>query len=68
MQDMKITQEQIESKLKQVEEFESKYGENSTTRAWRKWCTDEQYRNREIQFRNAVAESAKIYGLGTKHS
>ncbi len=59
---MNITSEQIAAKLKQVEEFEAKWGENTTTRAWRKWCTDEQYRNREIQFRNAVAESAKVYG------
>lgn len=59
---MNITSEQIAAKLRQVEEFEAKWGENTTTRAWRKWCTDEQYRNREIQFRNAVAESAKVYG------
>ena len=57
---MSITSEQIAAKLKQVEEFEAKYGENTTTRAWRKWCTDEQYRNREIQFRNAVSKSAKV--------
>ncbi len=49
---MNITSEQIAAKLKQVEEFEAKWGENTTSRAWRKWCTDEQYRNREIQFRN----------------
>ena len=60
---MRITSEQIAAKLKQVEEFEAKWGENTTTRAWRKWCTDEQYRNREIQFRNSVAESAKVSGI-----
>ena len=57
---MNITSEQIVAKLKQVEEFEAKWGENTTSRAWRKWCTDEQYRNREIQFRNAISESAKV--------
>ena len=53
---MNITSEQIEVKLKQVEAFEAKYGESQRTRAWRKWCTDEQYRNREIQMREAVAD------------
>ena len=57
---MRITSEQIVAKLKQVEEFEAKWGENTTSRAWRKWCTNEQYRNREIQFRNAISESAKV--------
>lgn len=57
---MEVTNEQIAAKLKQVEEFEAKYGESQRTIAWRKWCTDEQYRNREIQFRNAVSESAKV--------
>lgn len=56
---MNITSEQIAAKLKQVEEFEAKYGENTTSRAWRKWCTDEQYRKREEAFRNNVANSIK---------
>ena len=56
---MNITSEQIVAKLKQIEEFEAKYGENTTSRAWRKWCTDEQYRNREVAFRNSVANSIK---------
>jgi hypothetical protein len=56
---MNITSEQIVAKLKQIEEFEAKYGENTTSRAWRKWCTDKQYRNREEAFRNSVANSIK---------
>ena len=59
---MRITSEQIAAKLKQVNEFEAKWGETTRSRAWRKWCTDEQYRNREIQFRNTVADSAKVNG------
>lgn len=54
---------QIVVKLKQVEEFEAKYGANTTTRAWRKWCTDPKYREREQSFRNAVAEYAKNNAL-----
>lgn len=56
---MEVTNEQLMAKLKQVEEFEAKWGENTTSRAWRKWCTDEQYRNREIKFRNSLAEYAR---------
>lgn len=54
---------QIVAKLKQVKEFEAKYGANTTTRAWRKWCTDPKYREREQSFRNAVAEYAKNNAL-----
>ena len=54
-----ITKEAIENKLRQVEEFEAKYGENHITRSWRKWCTNEQYRLKEIQFREAISNTVK---------
>ena len=60
---MKVTEEQIAEKLKQVEEFEAKYGKNTTTIAWRKWCTDPQYRMREIQMREAVADYVYKKGI-----
>lgn len=50
---------QIADKLKQVNEFEAKYGESLRTTAWKKWCTDVNYRRREWQFRMGVAEYAK---------
>jgi len=59
---MEITKEMIAEKLKQVDEFEAKYGVNIETKAWRKWCTDEQYRRREQEFREAVADT--IYAKG----
>ena len=52
-----ITKQEIENKLREVEEFEAKWGENHITRSWRKWCTDERYRNNEIRFRQAVANT-----------
>tara|TARA_Y100000033_G_scaffold24817_1_gene23444 strand:- start:702 stop:914 length:213 start_codon:yes stop_codon:yes gene_type:complete len=52
-------QKQIQAKLKQVEEFEAKYGENTTTRSWKKWCNDYEYRRREWKFRQGIAEYAK---------
>lgn len=54
---MTYKQEAIDAKLKQVEEFEAKYGENHITRSWRKWCTDEQYRANETKFRQAIANT-----------
>ena len=50
---------QIADKLKQVNEFEAKYGESMRTTAWKKWCTDVNYRRREWQFRMGIAEYAK---------
>ena len=52
-------QKQIQAKLKQVEDFEAKYGANTTTRSWKKWCNDYEYRRREWQFRQGIAEYAK---------
>jgi len=59
---MEITNEMIAEKLRQVDEFEATYGVNIETKAWRKWCTDEQYRRREQEFRNGVANT--IYAKG----
>mgnify|MGYP003133547098 FL=1 len=52
-------QEKIQAKLKDVEEFEAKYGTSNLTESWRKWCTDYEYRKREWQWRQNVAEYAK---------
>ena len=50
----------IAAKLKQVLEFEAKYGENDTSIGWKKWCNDINYRKREWQWRQAVAEAHKL--------
>ena len=50
---------QIATKLKQVEENETKYGSNTITIAWRKWCTSPEYRKNEWRVRQNVAEYAK---------
>ena len=54
----KYTPEQIANKLKQVEEFEAKYGESTRTIAWKKWCTDINYRRKEWMWRQGLAEWA----------
>lgn len=51
--------DQIAAKLKQIDEFEAKYKPNTTSKSWRKWCTDRDYREREWQFRQSVANSIK---------
>ena len=53
------TPEQIQAKLNQVIEYESKYGSNTTTIAWRKWCESIEYRKREWEFRQATVNLFK---------
>tara|TARA_R100001509_G_C4768251_1_gene182112 strand:+ start:218 stop:418 length:201 start_codon:yes stop_codon:yes gene_type:complete len=49
----------IANKLKQVEEFEAKYGSNDITKAWYKWCTSYEYRKKEWEWRQALANANK---------
>ena len=49
----------IANKLKQVEEFEAKYGSNDMTKAWYKWCTSYDYRKKEWEWRQALANANK---------
>ena len=51
--------DQIAAKLKQVQDFEAKYGESTRTVAWKKWCNDTKYRKNEWQFRQNIAASIK---------
>ena len=41
--------------MKEVEEFEAKYGPTPRTKAWRKWCNSYEYRKNEWIFRQGVA-------------
>jgi hypothetical protein len=50
---MKITKKMRAEKMEQVMNYERKWGSNTMTRAWRKWCTYEDYRKREEEFRLA---------------
>ena len=51
--------DKIAAKLKQVQDFEAKFGEKPASKAWRKWCTDSKYRQNEWQFRQNIANSIK---------
>jgi hypothetical protein len=50
--------EQIQAKLKQVDKFEAMWGVKPVSKSWRKWCTDYEYRKREWQWRQSIAEYA----------
>ena len=47
----------IAEKLIQVERFEAKYGPNDMTRAWKKWCNSYEYRKKEWEWRQALANA-----------
>ena len=54
--------EAIAAKLKQVNDFEAKYGANDMSKAWRKWCNSHEYRKREWLWRqNLAAANEEIY-------
>ena len=54
--------EAIAAKLKQVNDFEAKYGANDMSKAWRKWCNSHEYRRREWLWRqNLAAANEEIY-------
>ena len=55
--------EQIQAKLKQIDEFEAKYGPKATSKSWRKWCTDYNYRKQEWTFRQNIAKSMEYLSL-----
>jgi len=61
---MNITQEQLEAKLKQIAEFEEKYGTDhgqTNVYAMKKYCTDPKYRERVAAFNKASIETIKHY-------
>ena len=49
--------DQIAAKLAQIDRFERNYKPNTTSKSWRKWCTDYNYRKQEWQFRQNIAKS-----------
>ena len=53
------TPKQIQNKLNQVIEYESKYGSNTVTQAWRKWCESIDYRKNEWLFRQSTIKLFK---------
>tara|TARA_R110002012_G_scaffold85883_5_gene213958 strand:+ start:1843 stop:2085 length:243 start_codon:yes stop_codon:yes gene_type:complete len=48
----------ITDKLQQIDEFEANFRPNTASRAMYKWCTDYEYRKREWEWRQSIAEYA----------
>lgn len=51
----------IDDKLKQIAIHEKRFGECTTTRAMKKYCTNEKYRQNVKAFNKASIETIKNY-------
>ena len=51
----KLGDQAIIDKLQQIDEFEANFRPNTHSIAMKKWCTDYEYRKREWQFRQGIA-------------
>lgn len=58
---MQLTKQMIDDKLKQIATFEEKYGECTASRAMKKYCTNEKYRQNVKAFNKASIETIKNY-------
>ena len=64
---MKPTQQQIEEKLKQIEEFEKMWGKDhgqTKVYAMKKYCLDQKYRERVHEFNKVSQQTIKKYTHG----
>jgi hypothetical protein len=48
----------ITEKLQKIDEFEANYNPTYESRAMKKWCTDYEYRKREWEWRQSLANYA----------
>lgn len=58
---IKLTKQMIDDKLKQIAIHEKQFGECTTTRAMKKYCTNEKYRQNVKAFNKASVETIKNY-------
>ena len=58
---MQLTKEMIDDKLKQIAIHEERFGECTMTRAMKKYCTNEKYRQNVKAFNKASIETIKNY-------
>tara|TARA_B100001287_G_scaffold196503_1_gene166224 strand:- start:45 stop:233 length:189 start_codon:yes stop_codon:yes gene_type:complete len=58
---MKLTKKMIDNKLKQIALFEAKFGECTESKAMKKYCTNERYRQNVNAFNKASIETIKNY-------
>ena len=58
---IQLTKQMIDDKLKQIALFEAKFGECTESRAMKKYCTNEKYRQNVNAFNKASKETIKNY-------
>ena len=58
---IQLTKKMIDDKLKQIALFEAKFGECTESRAMKKYCTNEKYRQNVRAFNKASIETIKNY-------
>lgn len=58
---IQLTKQMIDEKLKQIVIHEKRFGECTSTRAMKKYCTDELYRANVNAFNKASKETIKNY-------
>jgi hypothetical protein len=58
---IQLTKQMIDDKLKQIAIHENRFGECTTTRAMKKYCTNEKYRQNVKAFNKASIETIKNY-------
>ena len=58
---MELTKKMIDNKLKQIALFEAKFGECTESKAMKKYCTNEKYRQNVNAFNKASKETIKNY-------
>ena len=58
---MQLTKQMIDNKLKQIAIHEKRFGECTSTRAMKKYCTNELYRVNVNAFNKASKETIKNY-------
>jgi|TARA_B100001093_G_scaffold361406_1_gene346122 hypothetical protein len=58
---MQLTKQMIDDKLKQIAIHENRFGECTTTRAMKKYCTNEKYRQNVNAFNKASKNTIKNY-------
>ena len=58
---MQLTKQMIDDKLKQIAIHEKRFGECTASRAMKKYCTNEKYRENVKAFNKASIETIKNY-------
>jgi hypothetical protein len=58
---IQLTKQMIDDKLKQIAIHENRFGECTTTRAMKKYCTNEKYRQNVNAFNKASKNTIKNY-------